>query len=249
MGFLSSVLDWRRTIVGISAIASILAPTLHMAHSTQFSPAAAPRTLGLRAFGGTAPNATYWDLYNRPDAPPVNNFVPSQVTEGNGAITLKATARHGAGMCWCKDQPNTPYGRWEIRARSTGVNGQEAALILWPKADWPEAGEIDISEVSGDPHDNSTTTLHYGRQNHITQVGHQSDYAKWHTFAVDWEPGSLRTWVDGRLEFSTTDTSQIPSGPMFLAIQDQPNGRWQNSPTTQSSELQVAWVKVFKAAA
>lgn len=67
---------------------------------------------------------------------------------------------------------------------------------------WPECGEIDIMEVLGHDPRTSCGTLHYGlphEQNQGTFTLPEGNFAEaFHTFALEWLPGCIRWYVDGK---------------------------------------------------
>ena len=66
---------------------------------------------------------------------------------------------------------------------------------------WPVCGELDIMEVLGDQTNKNHGTLHYGLPHEQTQgtvTLATGDFSQgFHDFAVKWEPGSIRWYVDG----------------------------------------------------
>ena len=68
---------------------------------------------------------------------------------------------------------------------------------------WPKCGEIDIAEVMGQDTKKIYGTIHYGEphaQSQGTEVLKKGNFADdWHTCAVEWEPGSIKWYVDGVL--------------------------------------------------
>lgn len=99
------------------------------------------------------------------------------------------------------------YGLFEARLRVPRGKGFLPAFWLmttdedrWGR--WPVCGEIDIMEIQG--HDTRTEygTIHFGLP-HAQDQGkltlYSGDFAgQFHTFAVEWTPGLLRWYVDGR---------------------------------------------------
>ncbi len=99
------------------------------------------------------------------------------------------------------------YGLFEARLKVPQGKGFLPAFWLmtgdeerWEQ--WPVCGEIDIMEVLGHETRTNYGTLHYGlphEQNQGTYTLPEGDFAgDFHTFAVEWLPGSIRWYVDGR---------------------------------------------------
>lgn len=122
------------------------------------------------------------------------------------------------------------YGRWEVRARMDYGSGAGPCLVLWPQSDrWPQDGEIDFMESAYGSHMEVAVTTHWG-----VWPDHQYDQKKlaidaklWHVYAVEWESGVIRYYIDGVLVHTKSGNPgwDIPNKPMSLALQvDGPNG-------------------------
>ena len=125
------------------------------------------------------------------------------------------------------------YGRMEAKIKMAGGEGLEG---VWPAfwmlpADlhygtWPLSGEIDILEARGrEPH-LADGTVHYGKPwpNNESQGGvfdysqsqynQDSDINDYHIYAVEWEPGEIRWYVDDELYFTYSNWySQSSNNP------------------------------------
>lgn len=106
------------------------------------------------------------------------------------------------------------YGIFEARLRVPRGKGYLPAFwLLGCREDegepWPRCGEIDIMEIWGDRRDTVYGTIHYGdphEQNQGTLTTPDTDYSDdFHTFAVKWEYGRLRWYVDGTLFHEATE--------------------------------------------
>jgi beta-glucanase (GH16 family) len=101
------------------------------------------------------------------------------------------------------------YGRFEFRAKLPTGKGLWPALWMLPARDaygpWAASGEIDVMEARGHQPNKVLGTLHFGsRWPHNAQAS--TDYilpdkgtiADFHVYAVEWEPGEIRWYVDGK---------------------------------------------------
>ena len=68
---------------------------------------------------------------------------------------------------------------------------------------WPACGEIDIMEVLGHEPNKTYGTLHYGYPYKYTggniTLEKGSFNNSFHVFAIDWLPGEIRWYIDGKL--------------------------------------------------
>jgi Glycosyl hydrolases family 16 len=182
-----------------------------------------------------------WGVYNGAGHDGNGRRTASAVTVANGLLTITGSANGDTGgMAWGKGQK---YGRWEARVRSTpGDNDYHPVLLMWPEAEnWPVGGEIDWMEISDPKRQSADTFLHYGRNNNQVQGTVKVDATQWHNWAVEWTPKGITTYLDGKVWWSTTNTSILPPGPMHMTIQLDNFGGSGLKP----SQMQVDWARQY----
>ena len=102
------------------------------------------------------------------------------------------------------------YGRFEFRARLPTGKGVWPALWMLPQNEkyggWAASGEIDVMEAKGQEPNKVVGTLHFGSSwpaNTLAGKDHvlprAGTIADFHVYALEWEPGEIRWYVDGRL--------------------------------------------------
>jgi beta-glucanase (GH16 family) len=161
------------------------------------------------------------------------------------------------------------YGRFEARIKVPYGQG------IWPafwmlgediqKVGWPQCGEIDIMENIGKEPSVVHGTIHgpgYSGPGGIsaayTLPGKQRFADAFHVFAVEWEPNSIRFYVDGNL-FATRTSVDLSPGqkwvfdhPVFLLLNLAVGGDWPGNPDSSTvfpQRLLVDYVRVFRRAA
>lgn len=156
------------------------------------------------------------------------------------------------------------YGRMEARIKVP--YGQGLWPAFWMLGDnidtvsWPNCGEIDIMENIGKEPDTVHGTIHgpgYSGGNgigapYVLANGRFAD--DFHVFSVEWEPNTIRFYVDGNL-YKTITSAQIPAGtkwvydhPFFLILNVAVGGGWPGNPdgtTTFPQTMQVDYVRVW----
>lgn len=102
------------------------------------------------------------------------------------------------------------YGRFEFRAKLPTGKGIWPAIWMLPQDEkyggWAASGEIDVLEARGQEPTKVLGTLHFGsrwpanahagKEYGFPQGGSIADF---HVYALEWEPGEIRWYVDGQL--------------------------------------------------
>jgi len=183
----------------------------------------------------------------------------STVTVSGGIATI--TARRQATPCgrqWASAALSTrgrfaqQYGYFEARIRYSAGNGLWPAFWMNPAdGSWPP--EIDIVEAypNRDTWPGATrmySTLHYGASNSSHEVIYDAGASLaggWHTYAVDWRPGSLTFFLDGRAIGQITQ--DVPAKPFYMIL-NLAVGNWSDtadSSTPSPSTMEIDWVRVW----
>lgn len=174
---------------------------------------------------------------------------PSAITVEDGKLRITARGNVSGGMGHERDQL---YGRWEFRARTDKGRGRGAAILLWPKTENKDDGELDMMEVPREDRSQAHFVIHFSAQNKLAGNKVSGDFSQWHTFAMDWLPDRITWYVDGVKQFETVDRNVIPKVPMHMTIQLDmgPFEEWIPAPdatTPAEVSLEVDWVKIFAA--
>jgi beta-glucanase (GH16 family) len=160
------------------------------------------------------------------------------------------------------------YGMFEARMQTPVGRG------LWPafwalgtdidRSGWPRCGEIDVMEYLGHEPRTASGTIHGPRSG----GGAQSDYEpgrsivhtsplsqEFHTYGVQWLPGSIQFYFDGD-PYWTVTAADLPAGsrwvfdhPFYLILNVAVGGGWAGSPddsTRFPQALRVDYVRVYQ---
>ena len=158
------------------------------------------------------------------------------------------------------------YGRFEARIKIPAGQG------IWPafwmlgnditSNGWPKCGEVDIMEnigkepgiVHGSLHGPSTTGQTSDATAPFSLPTGQKFADDFHLYAVEWEPGTIRFYVDANL-YATFNSSQWPAGgtwvfnhPFFILLNVAVGGDWPGSPdntTVFPQQMLVDYVRVY----
>jgi beta-glucanase (GH16 family) len=158
------------------------------------------------------------------------------------------------------------YGRFEARIKIPKGAG------IWPAfwmlgtnistIDWPKCGEIDIMEnigrepgiIHGSLHGPSSVAGASDLTASRSLPSEQNYSGEFHVYAMEWEPGIVRLYVDSD-NYATFRKAQWPAGgqwvfdhPFFIILNVAVGGKWPGSPdaTTQfPQQMLVDYVRVY----
>jgi beta-glucanase (GH16 family) len=199
---------------------------------------------------------------------------PSGAVGGPGDDPAVVTKGHSSARLRTLGQGDWRYGRVEVRARLPFGQGIWPAIWMLPTdglyGGWAQSGEIDIMEavnldIGGDATNRVHGTLHYGGEwPHNVHSGEHYDPPTdvndlMHTYAIEWEEGEIRWFVD-EVHFATqtdwrSDGGEYPAPfdqRFHLILNLAVGGAWPGPPnetTTFPQELVVDYVRVYECAA
>lgn len=158
-----------------------------------------------------------------------------------------------SGMMTTTGKFSQQYGRFEIRCKVPRGKGLWPAFWLLPEPPaWPP--EIDVLEILGHEPDKVYFTHHWPAPANpneeslsVTGEFQGPDFsADFHTFAVQWEKGLLRWFVDGVERHRST--REVPDEPMFLLV-NLAVGGWAEAPeagTSFPADFEIDFIKVWE---
>jgi beta-glucanase (GH16 family) len=226
-------------------------------------------------FTGTALDAATWATcywYALPAAgcthqsayPEQEWYLPSQDLVSDGALHLTAspvsmegTNAQGqpelfpcrSGMITTDASYQFTYGYVQVVAQLPKAKNTWPALWMLPANNAQVLPEIDLMELIGTQTTQALVTLHPAvgaQQNREVTTADLS--SGWHTFGLNWKPGSLTWYIDGKAVFSTT--SGVPDQPMYfladLAITNAFNPL--RLPSSCTGSLSIQSVQVWQSA-
>jgi beta-glucanase (GH16 family) len=161
------------------------------------------------------------------------------------------------------------YGRFEARIKMPTGRGVWPAFWLMPQDNvygtWASSGEIDIVEEVGDKPNTAFGTIHYGDK----WPGNVHTGDKWidpsgiladdfHVYAVEWEEGQIRWYIDGKLYQTQTKwyTKAAPfpapfDQKFFIILNFAVGGAWPGRPSPDTvfpQSMVVDYVRVYQPA-
>ena len=199
----------------------------------------------------------------------------NSATDGNGHLVITAKAAENGEQCYYGDCEYTSarlisqykaefaYGRIESRLQVPQGAGLWPAF--WslgtdiPEVGWPQTGEIDIMEFVGRLPNEIFGTIHGPGYAGGQSYGNIYDfgtpvYDEFHTFAVEWEPDSIKWYVDDILYHTAVPGDVAPNEwvynhPFFLIFNVAIGGNFGGEvgpDTTFPQSMVVDYVRVYQ---
>jgi beta-glucanase (GH16 family) len=158
------------------------------------------------------------------------------------------------------------FGRFEARIQLPFGQGMWPAFWMLGSNivgdGWPACGEIDIMENVGKEPSTVRGTMHGPGYSGSAGIGAKYSLARgqrfaddFHLFAVEWEPGVLRWYVDSQL-YQTHTPKGLPAGkkwvfdhPFFILFNLAVGGNWAGNPdasTVFPQAMRVDYVRVYQ---
>ncbi|PFA66684.1 glycoside hydrolase [Bacillus sp. AFS015802] len=203
---------------------------------------------------------------------------PENARTEDGKLVITAKKENYNGYSYTSSRLKTKglfskaYGKFEMKASLPVGKGYWPAFWMLPEDDryggWAASGEIDILEAKGSiPHE-AIGTIHYGESwpnNKYTGAEYEfengSTIADEHVYSVEWEPGEIRWYVDGKLRQTQNNWYSKGTGNAanftYPAPFDQPfhmllnlaiGGNFDGEPTEETmfpQSMDVDYVRVY----
>jgi len=155
--------------------------------------------------------AKNWQPY--PDGTGGMYYSGSQISGHAGVMDVLLDGKKGAAGTFgtARDAWTHVGGKFTVRARASGGDGNGAAFMLWPNSNRWADGEIDYPEANFEASpmvfQHSMTP---GQEVNTTQHWTGVSWREWHTYSIEWIPGKSVTYqLDGKT--ITTITKDVPT--------------------------------------
>lgn len=210
---------------------------------------------------------------NNPNVQVSNNLLRLIATKENGQV-YSGMVSTGPNVFGYNQPGYKPfsflYGYYEARAKFPKGKGlwpsfwmlpDQSNCATYPAActGWPESGEYDVVEIPGNDPTEVHMTEHDGQTGGAgdSTIVHIDTSADFHTFGIDWEPGFLKWYIDGKL--MKTYTGQGVKNYPFYPIanfsvgganswggSDGPLHGGYDASTPFPSEFDISWIRVYQ---
>ena len=215
-----------------------------------------------------APNAANW-TYDLGDGGwgngEVQNYTDNaenaRVESGSLLITAKADGNGGYTSARLKSQGlyEFTYGRVEVRAKLPASAGTWPAIWMlganFPTVGWPQSGEIDIMEQTGDDKNTTLGTCHwfdtasssnasYGLTTAISNAS-----SEFHLYTMEWTDTAVKIYLDDVQFYELANDASLPfNADFFLILNVAMGGTLGGTIDTSFTEdtMEIDYVKVFQ---
>jgi beta-glucanase (GH16 family) len=192
---------------------------------------------------------------------------PFSCAEPAGNFTTKYTAGEVTTLTGFQQT----YGRYEVRAKlpTTQAKGLQETFWLWPSqytyGAWPQSGEVDFAEFYSEYPTLDVPYLHYvydpasvnigSNINTVTAYTCAMNYSAFNTYAIEWMPGRMTIYVNGRTCLVDNYSALGLSGaapfdqPFFVALTQELGvgaNAFDPATTPLPATTQVDYVRVWK---
>ena len=155
--------------------------------------------------------AKNWQPY--PDGTGGMYFSGTQISGHDGVMDVLLDGKKGAAGTFGTAQEAWTHvgGKFTVRARATGGDGNGAAFMLWPNSNRWADGEIDYPEANFEQspmvfQHSMTPGQEVNATSHWTGVS----WRTWHTYSIEWIPKKSVTYLlDGKV--IKTITKGVPT--------------------------------------
>ncbi len=234
-------------------------------------------------FNGTKMDESIWS-YDPHEPGWTNNELQEYTTSTDnvfvkdGKLILKAikTDKGGSdyytsGKIKSQNKKDFTYGKITISAKVPQGQGLWPALWMMPTDEskygqWPKCGEIDIMEVLGNDVSTAYGTVHYGEphgeQQGTVKLESGSFADSFHEYSVEWEPGEMRWYIDGKQYLKVNDWFTAVKGeddkpypapfnqPFYIQMNLAVGGDWPGNPDASTNfdkaEFEIDYVRVYQ---
>lgn len=204
-------------------------------------------------------------------------YLPDSARTSDGLLIITARRPEQGDRDYTSARINTRdrfafrYGRIEARIRLPGGQGLWPAFWLLPQEDsygtWAASGEIDVIEainLGGSGGNSVLGTIHYGGMS-PNNVFSSNEYlvpgsatAEFHAYAVEWDPGEIRWYVDDVLyaveNYWFSETADYPAPfdrPFYVIFNVAVGGNLPGDPDSGTRfpvSMEVDYVRVYSGA-
>jgi len=149
---------------------------------------------------------------------------------------------HSAALVPLAAQDRT-YGKYVETFRVSKVaTGYKSAHLLWPSNGDQNTNSFEVDYPENE-WDTGISAYVHSQADPQQSFDAGASWTGWHTSEIDWTPGQLRFYLDGRLIGSTTDA--VPNVPMDWIIQNESALNGESAAPNSSAQIDISHVAYY----
>jgi beta-glucanase (GH16 family) len=205
---------------------------------------------------GPVPDPSRWGLYTVTD-PNGASWSPAAIRVADGELRIAGHGKNptgagnvSGGMCWCGDDGDQLYGKWQVRARFDAGPGYGPVIGLWPRSGDGSRGFVTFARLFQPDRKSMECFANWtGGSGEGTLDG---DFTTWHTYTVEWRASWIKVSVDSIMVYDSANTPGFvpPHEPMHLVLQQMVGPRSDLLPpdamTPDQIVMHVDWVRYYR---
>ncbi|WP_298532211.1 family 16 glycosylhydrolase [uncultured Algibacter sp.] len=186
---------------------------------------------------------------------------PENVIIENGILKINALADGNGGYTSARIKTEGlqeyTYGKIECRAKLPASQGTWPAIWMlganFADVGWPNCGEIDIMEQTGQNKTETSGALHFpgnsGGDAIVGRIDVEDATSEFHNYTVEWTAESIKMSVDDEFFFSFDNNSDIPyNADMFMILNLAMGGTLGGTvdPNFTSDTMEIDYIRVYQ---
>lgn len=171
------------------------------------------------------------------------------IADGNGGYTSARIKTEGL--------KEYTYGKIECRAKLPAAQGTWPAIWMlganFSDVGWPNCGEIDIMEQTGQDKSKTSGALHFPGNSGGDAIVSETDVAntstEFHNYSLEWTEESIKMAVDGEFFFSFENNVDIPyNADMFMILNLAMGGSLGGTvdPAFTQDTMEIDYIRVYQ---
>ena len=210
-----------------------------------------------------------WDVGTHTFGGNESHFNPANVVVEDGLLKLRLTDEpygqrqySGAELRTDNQDGFFTYGRFEVRMKAAEGRGLVSSFFTYRYGPWQELDiefrgkDTDQMQANifynsgpvGAPNNAAYNPLPFPKDTPIRCTCGAAD--AFHEYAIEWEPGVVRWFIDGEQVLESTDPAQVPDLPQQLMMNiwtsAYPNWLGELDEDALPAEAQYDWVRVYE---
>ncbi len=186
----------------------------------------------------------------------------ANVTVENGSLkinAIKVGSSYTSARIKSQGLFDFTYGRVEVSAKLPQSQGTWPAIWMlgsnFPTVGWPQSGEIDIMEQTGDDKSKVLGTCHWYETSNSSNASYSQSKSvantssEFHTYTMEWSEDAIKIYVDDEKYYELANNVNLPFDADFFIILNVAMGGSLGGtidPSFTEDTMEIDYVKVYQ---